>query len=36
MAAGVTPEMRAACPRDRGRTCCNFSRISPESPGTPS
>ena len=28
--------MRAACPRDRGRTCCNFSRISPESPGTPS
>ncbi len=35
-AAGVTPEMRAAWPRDRGRTCFNFSRISSDNPGTPS
>jgi hypothetical protein len=27
-AAGVTPGMRLACPRVRGRTCSTFSRIS--------
>ena len=32
-AAGVTPSIRAACPRVSGRTRASFSRSSVESPG---
>jgi len=35
-AAGVTPEMREAWPRDRGRTSLSFSRTSWDNPGTAS
>jgi hypothetical protein len=32
MAAGVTPDMRDACPIEAGRTRCNFSNTSREKP----
>jgi hypothetical protein len=32
IAAGVTPEILEACPRERGRTCVSFSRTSRERP----
>ncbi len=35
-AAGVMPEIRLACPRDRGRRRVSFSRSSRERPGTES
>ena len=36
MAAGVTPEMREACPTVDGLTRLNFSLTSLENPETPS